>query len=129
MKVTPQRLAIYEVLKATHDHPCAEIIYKKLSPIYPTMSLATVYKSLEAFKKAGLVQEINVGEYSFRYDANMAPHPHIICTECSKVEDLDVHIFSDLSDKVLQYTNYSIEKQQLYFYGKCPQCRQKSEAI
>ena len=129
LKVTPQRLAIYDVLKNSKEHPSAETIYKKLYPVYPTMSLATVYKSLEAFKKANLVQELNVGEYSFRYDATVSPHPHIICMECHKVEDLEEHIFSDLTEKVLQYTNYSITRQQLYFYGKCPQCKEGVEAV
>jgi Fur family peroxide stress response transcriptional regulator len=123
MKVTPQRIAIYDILMNTTEHPSAEVIYKKLAPVYPTMSLATVYKSLDVFKKAGLVQEINVGESSFRYDANISSHPHIICTTCHKVDDVEEAIFSDLVDKVNSFTNYSIHRQQLYFYGLCPQCK------
>ena len=42
-KVTPQRLAIYSALAATKAHPSAEMIYNELQPVYPTMSLATVY--------------------------------------------------------------------------------------
>ncbi|WZL71757.1 transcriptional repressor [Clostridiaceae bacterium 35-E11] len=123
MKVTPQRIAIYEVLSNTKEHPSAEMIYQKLSSIYSTMSLATVYKSLEAFKKADLLQELNVGEYSFRYDATTIPHPHIICTKCHCVEDLDDHLFGDLMDKVDSVTDYTVEKLQLYFYGICPRCK------
>jgi len=59
-KVTPQRLAIYNALKETKAHPGAEAIYNKLLPMYPTMSLATVYKSLEVFKSIGLVQELQI---------------------------------------------------------------------
>ncbi|KXG78898.1 transcriptional regulator PerR [Thermotalea metallivorans] len=123
MKVTPQRIAIYDILIHTTEHPSAEVIYKKLAPIYPTMSLATVYKSLDAFKKAGLVQELNVGECSFRYDAKTNSHPHIICTSCHRVDDIQEDIFSDLFQKVNAFTNYSVHKQQLYFYGLCPQCK------
>jgi len=123
MKVTPQRIAIYEVLVNSNEHPSAEMIYKKLSHEFPTMSLATVYKSLDVFKKAGLVQELNVGEYSFRYDGKTTSHPHIICTECHKVEDINDNIFADLLDKISDFTQYNVEKQQLYFYGKCPQCK------
>lgn len=123
MKVTPQRIAIYNILMNTTEHPSAEVIYKKLEPVYPTMSLATVYKSLDVFKKSGLVQELNVGESSFRYDANVNSHPHIICTACHKVDDIEEDIFSDLLDKVNSFTNYSVHKQQLYFYGLCPHCK------
>lgn len=127
MKVTPQRIAIYEVLANSNEHPSAEMIYKKLSSVYPTMSLATVYKSIDVFKKAGLIQELNVGECSFRYEINTTPHPHIICTECHKVEDIADNIFTDLIEKVSDHTRYSVEKQQLYFYGKCPNCLSISE--
>ena len=123
MKVTPQRIAIYEVLASTNEHPSAEMIYKKISSVYPTMSLATVYKSLDVFKKAGLIQELNVGEYSFRYEANMKPHPHIICTKCHKVEDIIDKLFTDLTGKISSHTQYDVERQQLYFYGRCPQCK------
>ena len=124
MKVTPQRIAIFDVLAKTKEHPSAEMIYKQLYNDYPTMSLATVYKSLDIFKKSGLVQELNVGEYSFRYDAITESHPHIICTECHRVEDLNDNIFTDLISKISQHTRYDVSKQQLYFYGICPQCKE-----
>ncbi|NBG89175.1 Fur family transcriptional regulator [Isachenkonia alkalipeptolytica] len=125
-KVTLQRIAIYETLKDTKTHPNAETIYKQLSPKYPTISLATVYKSLELFVSLGLIQAINVEENSFRYDGNSKPHPHLICSNCKKVEDLDEHPFSDLGQQVEALSGYQIEKQQLNFYGYCPDCIQKS---
>ena len=99
-KVTPQRLAVYNVLKNTKEHPCAETIYNQLLPMYPTMSLATVYKSLEVFKNIGLVQELDLGEGSSRYDANTNQHPHIQCLKCSRVEDVDNGMLYDLLDGV-----------------------------
>lgn len=124
-KVTPQRIAVYEVLKNTKAHPTVEAIYNKLQPAYPTMSLATVYKSLEMFKELDLVQELNVGEDKFRYDANTKQHPHIICINCGKVEDVDDEMFFNLSDQVAQKTGYNLVGQKLYFYGQCPICKQK----
>ena len=59
-KVTPQRLAVYDVLSRTKAHPNAETIYNKLQPNYPTMSLATVYKTLDILSEIGLVQVLNV---------------------------------------------------------------------
>ena len=87
-KVTPQRLAIYKILMETSKHPTAEVIFGELQSQYPTMSLATVYKTIEVLKEMGLVSSLNVGEDSFRYDANMEPHIHMICQECNEVTDL-----------------------------------------
>ena len=70
LKLTPQRIAVYRYLQSTKEHPSAETIYKALQPEYPTMSLATVYKALKTLVEVDLVQELNVGEGNFRYDAN-----------------------------------------------------------
>jgi len=125
-KITPQRIAVYQTITETMDHPNAETVFKKLYPTYPTMSLATVYKSLELFSKLGLVQVINIGENSFRYDAKTEEHQHIICTQCSKIEDLNGTIFEDLAIKVQDISNYQVQKQQLCFYGVCSDCIKKA---
>ena len=71
LKVTPQRIAIYNMLKNTKEHPSAEGIYKALEQDNPTMSLATVYKTLDSFESVQLVQQLNVGEGYARYDAEI----------------------------------------------------------
>lgn len=121
-KITPQRIAVYQVIKEANDHPNAETVFKKLEPMYPTMSLATVYKSLELFSKLGLIQVINIGENSFRYDGKIEDHQHIICSKCSKIEDLSNTLFEDLILKVQDSSKYKVEKQQLCFYGICSDC-------
>lgn len=127
-KITPQRMAVYQTVKESIDHPNAEAVFKKLSPTYPTMSLATVYKSLELFSKLGLIQVINIGENSFRYDGKTEEHQHIICTNCSKIEDLNNDVFEDLTIKVQNISKYQIQKQQLCFYGICSDCIQKASS-
>jgi Fur family peroxide stress response transcriptional regulator len=72
LKLTPQRYAIYKYLVSTKSHPSAEMIYEKLIPDYPTMSLATVYKTVKTLIEIELVQELNVGEDNFRFDANVS---------------------------------------------------------
>ncbi len=123
IKATPQRLAIYNILKNTKSHPSAETIYKGLSKQFPTMSLATVYKTLGLLSRIGLIQEINVGEDSFRYDANTAPHPHIVCLKCKRVDDVDGYDVPQSYDTVAKNTHYKILSHQLYFYGYCPECK------
>ncbi len=55
-KVTPQRIAIYDALRGHHNHPTAEMIYHSLRPTHPSMSLATVYKTMEIFEKLALLR-------------------------------------------------------------------------
>ena len=125
-KVTPQRLAVYEALAATEMHPNAEMLYNILQPQYPTISLATVYKTMDIFAGIGLVQILNTGEDSFRYDANTSSHPHIKCICCNKVADI-----FDIDDEPLmkaaqEKTGFQLTGRQIYFYGKCPRCQKIS---
>jgi len=124
-KVTPQRLAIYNMLAGTKSHPNAEMIFNDLQSMYPTMSLATVYKTMEILKEIGLVQILNAGEDSFRYDADTSNHPHVKCVECGQLEDVENTDCAGFVDQVSQSTKYHLIGQQFYFYGVCPGCQPK----
>lgn len=124
LKVTPQRLSIFKFLRQTREHPSAETIYTNLQEEHPTMSLATVYKTLDAFVQHGLIQQLNLGEDSYRYDADTMPHSHLQCTKCKKVTDIPKLKYADaLDDEVRTITGYTLTSQQLYFYGLCPECQ------
>jgi len=123
LKVTPQRLAIYKVLYDTTSHPTAEEIYNALRQTHPTMSLATVYKTLDALKKAELATELNIGDDSSRYDATVKSHPHMICYECGKVMDLHTDSLSGFKAKVQEETDFEIVSEKVYFYGTCKDCK------
>ena len=88
-KVTPQRIAIYDALRGHHNHPTAEMIYHRLRPMHPSMSLATVYKTMEIFEKIGLVKVLEVGDERAHYDWDTTAHAHIRCVRCNKVERYD----------------------------------------
>ncbi len=128
-KVTPQRLAVYEVLSHTKAHPNAETIYNKLQPNYPTMSLATVYKTLDILNEIGLIQILNVGEESFRYDANTESHPHVHCVQCGRVDDLYDVDDTEFMERLAEKTAYKLTGKQLYLYGICPACQKKQNEI
>ena len=122
-KVTPQRLAIYEELALTNTHPSAEMLFSKLHPKYPSMSFATVYKTIEILHKINVVQILNTGEDSFRYDAVMSVHHHVQCTECGAVDDLMDVDSTALVEQAAAKTGYDIAGHQFYFFGVCPRCK------
>ena len=122
-KVTPQRLAVYDMLSHTKEHPTAETIYKQVKPLYPTMSFATVYKSLEILSKLNIIQVLNTGEDSYRYDANVEEHSHIVCTKCGKVVDVTPLPSKEIVSAVEADTKFQVQGKQFYFYGICPACQ------
>ena len=123
LKLTPQRLAVYNYLMNTTSHPSADAIYTDIHVQYPTMSLATVYKALKTLVDVGLVQEINVGEGNFRYDGNSCLHPHVQCLKCGKVDDFHGFNLDNLNSLAQENTDYKIISNKVYFYGYCKNCQ------
>lgn len=124
-KITPQRLAIVEVLAKSEGHPSIEDIYKKLEKDYPTMSLATVYRNVMLLKSMGEVFEVGFADDKNRYDGNKPyPHPHLVCVECKRVVDVD----NDSSEKTInnleENSGFNIIGQ--CYFGVCPKCRGKN---
>ncbi|NRT76999.1 Fur family transcriptional regulator [Clostridium beijerinckii] len=123
LKLTPQRLAVYNYLINTTSHPSADVIYSDIHIQYPTMSLATVYKALKTLVDVGLIQEINVGEGNFRYDGNSLPHPHLQCLSCGRVDDFKNLSLDNLNALAKEHTDYQIVSNKVYFYGYCSNCK------
>ena len=123
IKVTPQRIAIYKELASTDQHPSTETIYKKIKDYYPNISLTTVYRTLETFEKLGLISVVNVLYNAARYDANLDPHHHIVCTECKKVEDVYDESLNNLEISNKTLGDYKVEGYSLLLSGVCTSCR------
>src|SRR3954469_20265258 len=87
--LTHQRQVIYDALIAMPGHPSPEEVYAKVRRRIPSISLATVYKNLNRFLKAGLLQEMSVHHGSLRVEVNDHPHHHLVCASCKKIEDID----------------------------------------
>lgn len=127
-KVTPQRLAVYEALVNTKEHPNAEMIFNGLQATYPTMSLATVYKTIDILHEIGMVQILNAGEDSFRYDADVSDHAHVRCVECERVDDVFDIETTQFKEHVQKNTQYRLVGQQFYFYGICSDCQKENKS-
>ena len=89
LSVTPQRLAIYKALIRDESHPNPECIYNSIKPDFPTISLATVYKTLETLEKHNIISVVTPLHETVRYDAVMEHHHHIVCVRCKKVMDIE----------------------------------------
>lgn len=125
-RITPQRFAILKVLAHSHNHPSAEDIYSQLVELYPTMSLATVYKTIALLKLHEEVLELEFSDLGNRYDGSKPyPHPHVICTGCGAIRDPSLLDMEKLTRKMAEETGFAITAHRLDFYGLCPECRTK----
>lgn len=123
-RITPQRYAVLNVLAHSVEHPSAESIHAELKNNYPTMSLATVYKTIDLLKREGEILELEFSDFGNRYDGkNPDPHPHVICTSCGKIIDPSQLDLEEITNKMMEETGYKILTHRLDFYGICPACQ------
>jgi Fur family peroxide stress response transcriptional regulator len=87
LKATHQRIVILDAVNDCMTHPTVESIYEKLKPENPSISLATVYKTLETFVHAGLISKVATMEGMMRYDPNLSNHGHIYCHNTDEIID------------------------------------------
>lgn len=126
-RVTPQRLAIIKILTESREHPSADQIYRQVRQSFPTTSLATVYNTLECLKEMGEVLELP-SSGSSRYDGrNPDPHPHLMCTVCGTIEDLDIQL-GPAVEEVAASRGYADIYHRLELYGVCPRCQRNESS-
>jgi Fur family peroxide stress response transcriptional regulator len=126
LRVTPQRLAIYHLLVNTDRHPTAQMIYEELRPQYPSLSLATVYNTLEKLVELGVVFALgSAGDDRIHYDADIQPHVNLACVSCHRVIDLPSQHVRALEKEVADNSGYQVLGARVLYYGLCPECQAK----
>jgi Fur family transcriptional regulator, peroxide stress response regulator len=87
VKLTHQRLEIFTEVARSGDHPDAAMIYKAVRERIPSISLDTVYRTLWLLFDLGLITTLGLNRGGARFDANLDPHHHFVCTSCGTAED------------------------------------------
>ena len=121
LKQTPQRLAIFEYLDDNFNHPTAEDVYAGIRDKFPTMSLATVYKTLETLKTKGYLQELTIDKERKHFDPDTTRHHHLICIKCKKIVDIKREF--PVVIPVEHKGSFEIIDTNIEFYGICPVCK------
>lgn len=123
LKVTPQRQAVFRVLHGSTVHPTAESVHAAVVRDLPTVSLRTVYQTLNDLTAMGELGQLDVGLGSARFDPNLAPHHHLVCDRCGRVED----VAADLLGATLPATGvaaggFRVTRTEVVFRGQCADC-------
>lgn len=100
LKATHQRLVILEALTNTPKHPTAEHLFEMIRPQNPSLSLGTVYKTLDVLVAAGLVRKVSTTDSSMHYDANLEEHSHIYLEDSQEIVDFED---KELLEMIQQY--------------------------
>lgn len=122
--VTPQRIAVWRILKDNPEHPTAETIFEQAKREIGNISIKTVYQILHELEEIGQLSHIQTDSGALRYDPNVEKsHHHLVCTRCRKVTDvyLPASLISEIPTGNLD--GFEISDVEIVFRGTCSNCR------
>jgi len=125
-RLTPQRIELVRLIAASQGHPSAAELYSRVKRRFPTMSHATVYKTLTLLKEIGQVLEINLRDDSHYDGRHPEPHPHLICMNCQKIVDGEASLDQGAIKKLERASGFRIVRSQIELHGLCPDCQRAS---
>lgn len=131
MRLTTQRQIILEELAKVTSHPTANEVYDMVRKRLPRIGLGTVYRNLELMADSGIILKLEVGGTQKRFDATIAPHYHIRCIHCGKVDDIDIEVQQQINEQAADASAYDILGHHIEFSGICSECLggKKAESI
>ena len=122
LKVTPQRQSIFRALASSTVHPTAESVYATVSRQLPTISLRTVYQTLNDLAAMGELHALDLGTGSTRFDPNLDPHHHLVCDVCGRVEDLHRDFPGVVAPSSGEAAGFEVTSTEIVFRGRCAGC-------
>ena len=127
-RTTKQRKAILEELRRMPTHPTADELFDRVRHRLPRISLGTVYRTLEALSRAGVVRVVGQPGSQRRYDATGGDHGHIRCARCGRVDDLAGQAAVEAgAEGAAERLGYRVIERRVDFVGICPVCWNEEE--
>jgi len=122
-----KREAILAAIRRTTIHPTAEWVYQALKPDFPDLSLGTVYRNISQFKEDGVIISVGVVNGQERYDGNVNPHTHFVCSSCGSVIDIQGELINpEVREKVAEKYHLQVNFSEVLFHGVCSECLRKN---
>ena len=125
LRMTPQRLEILQSMVRCSSHPTADGVHQTLRARMPMLSLDTVYRALALFERHGILARLWGPDGRCHFDPNQEPHHHLVCRECSRIEDFGWGALDALKPPPVVRRWGHVSRVQVEIHGLCAQCLRK----
>jgi len=126
LRATSQRALILEIIR--RGHLDADEIYRQARAKQPRLSLSTVYRTLQLFKKLGLVEELHFDETHHHYEVKpSSEHHHLACLSCGKIVEFEYPLSPKMKKDIAREKGFEVTGVEIRMTGYCSQCRQSKE--
>jgi len=123
LKVTLQRLAVYQALLETKSHPSAEMVCRGVRQTFPTISLDTVNRTLLTLNDIGAAFIVEGSGDAKRFDGNVEDHQHFKCVQCKHIYDIFHEPFNHIETPQGLNKKFKVLRKTVYFEGICDGCQ------
>jgi Fur family transcriptional regulator, ferric uptake regulator len=125
LPLTPQRLAVAELLLGSNRHLSAEELVGGLAKRGIKVGAATVYRTIDVLLESGLIEERDRGEGFRRFEPkrDLPHHEQLLCTSCGRVEEFREPSLDRMTHRVADAHGFERERHRLVIYGTCGDCR------
>lgn len=123
LKVTPNRVLIYQQLLSSDDHPTPDALYERVRILVPDISKDTVYRSLHSFYEIGLIDMVEGFTLTRRFEPNQKAHHHLRCIRCQAITDFYCSDLDKLKIPPQIVGDFDIKRLRITFEGLCSKCQ------
>jgi Fur family peroxide stress response transcriptional regulator len=126
LKITPQRMAVYQALLETDEHPSAESVFRTVRAMLPSISLDTVNRTLLTLSEMGVAFVVEGSGDAKRFDANLQTHQHFKCLRCRRIIDFHHEPFNEIDVPRKLRDRFTVLRKAVYLEGFCDRCRDEA---
>lgn len=124
-RMTPQRMAILNILYASGGHLTPTEIFEQLQPVLSGATEPTVYRNLDFLCEHGFIRATHSGGGRLEYQIVNHAHHHLVCKACGYEQEIAHEQLQPLFDQLEQITGYQLTEIHITFTGLCPHCKEK----
>lgn len=128
-RVTAQRSLLLDLLRQSDEHLDADELYRRARQKHPRISLSTVYRNLQLFKKLGLIEERHFAEEHHHYEVkSIDEHQHLLCLGCGKIVEFACPLSQKFKEDIGREYDFDITGVEVRMTGLCSNCRKRKKS-
>jgi Fur family ferric uptake transcriptional regulator len=127
-RMTSQRRLLLRILAEAGGHLDAREVYERARQHDIRLSLATVYRTLNSLREAGVVRELHLDEEHHHYELDgQDGHSHLVCLGCGRVTEVDSRAFVEAAQAIGRTSGFAIASAQVELDGYCAECQDDAQ--
>lgn len=121
-RITRPRRHVLDALTRSTRHLTADEVLAAVQRDDPTIHRATVYRTLETFRRIGLVEHTHLGHGPAVYHLIDDLHQHLVCEHCGRVVEAPSSLFQSVERELRDDYGFVMRPMHFAVVGRCRRC-------